>query len=170
MIDSLVVGDTVEFTTSVSDYPPSDGWTFKIRIVPLTVGATPIVLTATTDGDEYLVEVASATTVSWTAGDYSWTSWVEKTGARVTVESGLLEIKANPETVTSRDDRSHARIVLQAIEAVIEGRATKDQEEYTIGNRSLKRTPLKDLMAMRDRYNAMVRLEDGAAGKLVVRL
>jgi len=55
---------------------------------------------------------------------------------------------------------THARRVLTAIEAVIEGRASKDQEEYTIGTRSLKRTPIKDLLVLRDAYKAEVAHED----------
>lgn len=174
MQSTLVAGDTLEFLTSVDEYPPADGWTFKIRIAPRAVGATPITLTATTSGTEYLIQVAPATTANWTAGNYSWTSWVEKAGARYTVESGTLEILANPATATSSDLRSHARVVLEAIEAVIEGRATKDQEEYTIGQRSLKRTPITDLLALRDKYRAEVfaeeQAESGAGSRLVVRL
>lgn len=171
MLNTLVVGDTIEFLTAVDDYPPADGWTFKIRIVHRTNSAiTPITLTATTSGTEYLTQVAPSTTANWTAGDYSWTSWVEKSGARYVVESGLVELLPNPAAVTTSDLRTHARIVLDAIEAVIEGRASKDQEEYTIGARSLKRTPIKELLALRDRYKAEVRREDGGSSKLVVRL
>lgn len=171
MLNTLIVGDTVEFLTAVDDYPPADGWTFKIRVVHRTNAAvTPITLTATTSGTEYLIQVAPSTTANWTAGDYSWTSWVEKVGARYIVESGLVELLADPGVVTTSDLRSHARIVLEAIEAVIEGRASKDQEEYTIGARSLKRTPIKELLALRARYRAEVRAEDGGSGKVVARL
>ena len=29
-----LLGDTLNFLTTVSDYPPADGWTFKIRLIP----------------------------------------------------------------------------------------------------------------------------------------
>lgn len=170
-IPTLIVGDTLEFLTAVDDYPPADGYTFKIRLTPLASGGgTAFTLTATTSGTEYLINVAPASSSSWVAGDYSWTSWVEKAGARYTVESGLTTILSDPSARTVYDGRSHARIVLDAIEAVIEGRATKDQEEYTIGSRSLKRTPLEDLLRFRDRYRAEVRGEEGKFGRVVVRL
>jgi hypothetical protein len=50
--------------------------------------------------------------------------------------------------------RSHAKIVLDSIEAVLENRATMDQSSMSIAGRSLSRTPLPDLMELRDRYKA----------------
>ena len=50
------------------------------------------------------------------------------------------------------DPRSHAKITLDAVEAVIEGRATKDQENYSIAGRSACRTPVADLLSLRDYY------------------
>ena len=56
-------------------------------------------------------------------------------------EAGALEIVADIAGMTEgHDPRAHAEKVLEAIEAVIEKRATKDQESYTIKNRSLART------------------------------
>jgi len=53
--------------------------------------------------------------------------------------------------------------VLDAIEAVIENRATLDQESYQIGGRSLKRMPIADLMRLRQLYRAEVAGEEAAA-------
>jgi hypothetical protein len=44
--------------------------------------------------------------------------------------------------------------VLDAIEAIIEKRSTKDQDSYSIQGRSLGRTPIADLILLRDRYRA----------------
>jgi hypothetical protein len=38
---------------------------------------------------------------------------------------------------------------------VIEGRSSRDQENYSIQGRSLSRTPIPDLLILRDRYKAM---------------
>lgn len=57
------------------------------------------------------------------------------------------------------DGRSHAEKVLEAIEAVIEGRASLDQSQYTINNRSLTRTPVADLLKLRNTYRAEVRAQ-----------
>jgi len=160
----IVIGDTLDFETSVPDYPNTDGWTLNFRLIPIVTG-TAISFTAagtpTEDVDGYRVQLAPATTAAWTAGDYAWNSYLTKTGARVTLESGQVTLLPDPAVATApRDNRSHARKVLEAIEAVIEGRATKDQEEYAIGDRSLKRTPIADLLKMRSRYMQEVANED----------
>lgn len=51
----------------------------------------------------------------------------------------------------------HIHRVLESIEAVIEKRATIDQERYTINNRELWRTPIPQLLELRDRYRAELR-------------
>jgi hypothetical protein len=61
------------------------------------------------------------------------------------------------------DTRTHARKVLDAIEAVIEGRATKDQYEYQIQGRMLRLTPLPDLIKFRQLYKAEMQREIQAA-------
>jgi hypothetical protein len=139
--DIIIAGDTLDFTTSVSGYPASAGWTLKYRLIP-RVSGTPITITAATgsDGSSYRVTVAPVTTAAYVAGEYTWYAWVEKSGARVTVEDGLVTIKGDPSTLTTLDGRTSARKIFDAITAVIEGRASKDQEEYAIAGRSLKRT------------------------------
>lgn len=185
MNEELVAGDTLDFTVAVPDYPASDGWTLKYRLTPRFASPVqaPVDLTATTnaDGSRYDVQASPGTTADWGAGYYTWARWVEKSGARQTLdESGQLLVKADPSaTVQGHDARSHARITLDAIQAVIEGRASKDQEEYTIGSRSLKRTPLADLIKLHSRYQTMVQAEDAqerlrnglsTGGKFQVRL
>jgi len=94
------------------------------------------------------------------------------------VDSGTFEVVANRDAATT-DPRSHVKITLDAIEAVIESRATKDQESYSINGRSLSRTPLKDLLMFRDKYKAEYLKEQrkesiangrGHSGKIRVRL
>ena len=51
---------------------------------------------------------------------------------------------------------------LDAIEAVIENRATLDQERYRINDRELWRTPVTELIKLRQRYRAEVQAEKNA--------
>ena len=60
---------------------------------------------------------------------------------------------------TGYDARTHARIVLDAIEAVIENRASKDQERYMIAGRELWRTPIPMLLKLRQTYRAEVKAQ-----------
>ena len=173
----LIVGDTLNFLTSVPDYPASEGWTLTFRLVPRTSG-TAIEFSATAEGVDYRSTVSASTTDGWAAGEYSWASYVTLSGERYTVETGTITLLPDPGVATTLDSRSHARIVLENIEAVIEGRATTDQQEYTIGQRSLRRMTVDDLIKLRTRYRNEVYAEDQAAraasnlggGRLLARL
>jgi len=99
--------------------------------------------------------VAKATTATYAAGLYTWQAFADNGTERYLLDSGTLKVLPDyaAGTITAAlDDRTHARKVLTAIEAILENRATKDQEEYTIAGRSLKRTPIPDLIVLRDTY------------------
>lgn len=161
---AIIAGDftTWKRTDLGSDYPPASyTLTYKARLEG--AGTTVVSITASTSGSDYLVELASATTAGYSAGVYHWQAYITRTSdsARVTLDSGTFTVEANRSTATT-DPRSHAKIVLDAIEATIEGRASQDQMGYTIQGRTLQRTPLADLLLLRDRYRAEVRSEQDA--------
>ena len=162
-VDILTAGDTLDFPVVVDGYKASDGWTLKYRLAPRAAGGNAIDLTAADDGDDYRVQKAAATTAGWAAGFYSWTAWVEKDSESYTVERGTLEIKADSRLLAAgHDSRGHVQKVLDAIRAVIENRASKDQQAYTIAGRSLQRTPIADLLMLESRYASMLRAEQAA--------
>ena len=157
----LNVGDTWKWTKTLADYPAST-WTlsysFKSSVGGFAVAATAL-------GDDHSVTVAYGTTSGYTAGFYSWVASVTNGSERYIVDSGTCTL--NPDyragTATAAyDGRSHARIVLDAIEAVIEGRATVDQQEYEIAGRRLKRMAIADLLKFRQHYKAEVAAEINA--------
>ena len=161
--NTVYAGDTLEFTSSVPDHPASDGWTLKYRLAPRATGAE-IDITATASGDDYLISVSAATTAGWVAGWYTYTAFVEKASERYTVERGQMQVlPASTTLADGTDTRTHARKVLDAIEAVLENRATLDQESYAINGRSLKRMPIADLLKLRQLYRAEVAGEEAAA-------
>jgi hypothetical protein len=143
-----------------ADY--GSGYTLSYELT-LSTGAAPITLTATLSGDEYLMEIAAATTAAYTAGNYQWVSLItrDSDSERIRIGYGTLEVKPDP-AVSTADNRTHAATVLDSIEAVIEGRASKDQESYSIAGRSLSRTPIPELLILRDRYKAEVKREEQA--------
>jgi hypothetical protein len=157
-------GDTWKWTRTLEDYPASSGWTLKYRFKNADGGFE---IVATASGSDHSVTVAAATSAAYAAGKYSWVAWVEGgSSEKYTVDSGSFTVQSDYRAIaaaTGLDDRSHARKVLTAIEAVIERRATKDQEEYTIEGRSLKRTPIPDLLKLRQKYQAEVVAEEAAA-------
>lgn len=160
----LIAGDTLRFVTSVPDYPATDGYTLTYRLVRRDAAGTVITITAAPSGSDYDINELPATTATWAAGKYTWAAYASKALERHTVDQGEIEIKADPGVVTAPyDNRSHAAKVLAAIEAVLEGRAAVDQQEITLAGRSLKLTPVADLIKLRQLYKNEVRAEEAAA-------
>jgi len=156
----IIAGDTLKWKREdlSADYPASS-WTLTYELR----GPQQITITATADGDDFSVSVGTSTTAGWTAGDYWWAAYVSDGTDRYRVDGGTLTIKPDLATTGAvYDGRSHAKKVLDAIEAVIEGRASKDQMSYTIAGRSLARTPIADLLRLRDSYKAEYKAEQKA--------
>lgn len=163
---SVVAGDTLAWKLTLGDYPASSGWVLSYA---LRNDQAAIDITASASGSDHLVSVPASTSKTWRAGSYAWSAFVTKASERYTVGNGTIIVAPNLAVGGPVDSRSHARRVLDAIEAVLERRATKDQEEFTIGDRSLKRTPLAELIRLRSVYRGEVRREqqalDIAAGR-----
>lgn len=170
MQDKILLGDSLRFETAVTDYPASDGWTLVYQITPRTVGVAPIKLTAitATDGEKYLIEVAAGVTALWTAGEYSWTSWVELTGQRFSLTTGTCTFKPDPATALGGVDfRSDARIALD--DALIAQRTwTPSTKRYRIGDREMEfNTPgdiERHISVLRSQVMREERLEEIAKG------
>ena len=118
-------------------------------------GVNKFTLTATEANDTYYIEAASSSTTGYAIGDYIWEAYITKASDsnRVMVDSGRTTITQNLAD-TNADLRSHAKKVLDAIEAVIENRASMDQSSMSIAGRSLSRMSIDELMTFRDRYKA----------------
>ena len=89
-----------------------------------------------------------------------------KAAERYTIGTGSFAVQKNLTALpagVAYEARSHARKTFEAIQAVMENRATVDQQEYQIAGRMLKRFPIGDLIALYDKYAAQVKAEDRAA-------
>jgi hypothetical protein len=153
-------GDTVKWDVSVPDYPASEGWALSYELKSKNAHISSI--SASASGEDYTVTISAATSAAYSAGEYRYAAYVTKGSERFTVDSGKIEVLKDFQDSGNFDDRSHAQIVLDAIEAVLESRATKGQESYTIAGRSLARTPIPDLLLLRDRYKTEVTQADRA--------
>ena len=132
-------------------------------------------LSAAADGVYYAIDESSDDTEGLVAGSYSWQARVTNIAdntIRHVVDSGTLQVLPNlfvGAAADPLDGRTHAQKVLDAIEATIEGRATLDQLEYTIGNRSLKRMTVDDLLKLRAQYRREVSRASGVSDTTYVR-
>jgi len=157
----LTAGDTLDFTTAVPDYLASAGWTLKYRLAP-RVSGTAIDITSTADGDDHQVSVLAATTITWAAGYYAWSAYVEKAAERYTVDRGELQIRPASTTLAAGNDlRSFAKKTLDAVEALLAGKS--DVVEYQIAGRSIKKMSFAELMKARSLLQAEVEGEQVAA-------
>lgn len=152
----VTAGDFVTWQISLPDYPASAGWVLSYAFVKT---GTQITVTASASGDDHLVAVAAATSAGWTAGTYQWQARVTKTTEVYTVRKGSLTIQPNFAAASSGyDGRSHARKVLDALNAWIENHDPAVQD-YQIAGRSMRYIPMGDLLKLRSDYERRVAAE-----------
>lgn len=142
------------------------GWTltYYIRFNRNNHGAT-VVGTAYGTGWEFTL--SSATTDGFHADDTGyWQAVATKAGEKHTLGAGQFQVDENlyyTGTPAAVDDRSQAQKDLDAVQAairtIINGGVAK---EYTIGNRSLKKYDLADLLALETKLKADVKREQKA--------
>jgi hypothetical protein len=117
-------------------------------------------------GTDHLATITAAESALYSAGAYSVTGYVSKSGARYTVFRGRITVEADPAQGTSAVGRSHPRKALEAIEAVLEKRASREEMSYSIQfggtNRQLSLCSPADLIKMRNYYLSEVRKEEQA--------
>jgi len=156
----LVAGDRWQWRRDdLGDFPASS-WTLTYYFKSATAQFSVV---AVADGAAFAVNVLPATTADYAPGEYQWRAYVSQAEDRREVDRGSLTVDPNFASAAIIDTRSHARKVLSAVEAVIEGRASKDQESYSINGRSLNRTPINDLLQLRKTYRALVEAEEAQA-------
>lgn len=149
---STTAGTTLALSLALTAYPAPD-WSAAL----ILRGVQSIDLVSQPDGKLHTFTSAADVTATWKPGDY-WYSLRVTDGAEVhEVETGTLTVDPDLAAVSEFDGRTHAERTLQAIEAVIEGRASKDQDSYRINNRELRRTPISQLLKLRDIYRQEVR-------------
>lgn len=155
-------GDSYTWQISLADYLASAGWTLKYRLIS---SAGKFDIESDASGDDHLVTIAAAVSATYAAGTYTLIAYVEGGSAeRYTLDSTTITVLPDLAAATvATDTRSHARKALEAIEAVLEGRAARSDEEYTIdiggSRRSVKSTPIADLIKARNYYAQIVSAE-----------
>lgn len=157
----ITAGDTLQWTKTLGDYPASV-WTLTYTLFNADAAYS---FSATADGDNHNIDVPSATTATWAPGRYSWTAYVSDGTDQHAIADGSWVVAANPSVVTPHDGRTHARKMLDAIEAALEGNASTSELaliSVTMGDRSISSKP-ELMLTLRDRYKAEVLAEERAA-------
>ena len=124
----LTIGDrwVWKITDLGTDYPPSSyALSYDARLQG--TGSTAISISASESGDDYLIEVASATT----AGNYTWAVYITRSSdsQRIQIDSGECEVKINLASDTS-DPREHDEKMVDYLETTLESLAQKLTTSY----------------------------------------
>jgi len=151
-------GDTWEWTKALSDYPAST-WTLSY----VFYNASGVInITASADGDTHSVDVAPATTGAYTAGRYDWSASVTDGTDVYQIGSGVTQVLPDLSAASTYDGRSHARTMLDAIDALLENRASAGDLDIVKSARGGRELQRGDIIKMRNHYAAIVRQEDDA--------
>lgn len=167
----IIAGDTVSWKVPQGDFAPGT-YSLKYDFVPVSgtrLSCPDTNSTVTNNGDgTWTVELGkNFTTALVDEVRYEYFAYVTETvgGAHIyTIDSGEIFVRFDPRTATAGfDGRSHARKSLDAIEAVMAGKATLDQQAYSIAGRSLSRYSFAELVTARDYYRREVAAENRQA-------
>ena len=140
------------------DYPP-DSYSLTYYGRSHGSSSAEIAITATEADSKYFIEVSSSTTASYPTGHIHWQAWITRTSDSEKIKVGEGQWYVLTDTDVAHDPRTHAEIMLEKIQSLLEGRADNDVEEYSIGNRSLTKLSITDLMKWRDYYRSEVTKE-----------
>jgi len=160
----LTAGISASWSVSLSDYPASESWVITYTLIK---SDNQIQIESTADGDDHLIEIAAATTAAYDPGEYEFQAHITNGTEKYQIDAGVIEILTDFATQDSGYDyRSHVKKVLDALESVIEGRASKTQLSQKVGNFEVQHMSLAEQIKYRDLYKAKYKRELIAAGKI----
>ena len=140
-----------------TDYPPSSyALSYNARLQG--AGSTAISITASESGDDYLVEVASATTAGYIAGTYSWSANITRSSdsQRIQIDSGDFVIKTNLSSDTA-DPRDQDEKMVDYLESTLESLAQKLTTSYSVSDRSNTLQSMSDVREQLSEYKGRIR-------------
>ena len=150
----IVVGDFIQWrkTNFSGDYP-NTLYTANYVARITGGGSTEIKLPSTVYGSDYLFTVDSETSEDFVAGYYHWQLEITRIsdGNRIVLERGTFTAIEDLD-VNGADPRSHAEIMVDKIEGILQGKADSDVSSYSIANRSLTKMSPSELTEWRDYY------------------
>lgn len=162
--EKITAGDTIKWLKSFSDYSRSDGWVLSYQLRK-DGGGQKIEFSTDASGADHLVNVSAATSGPWVAGRYTIYGFITKaaTSERYQVYEGRIEILPNLATADEYyDGRSHARKVLDMVEAAIMGRADATVLSFNVEGQQIQFIPHVDLIVLHNKYRGLVANEDAA--------
>jgi hypothetical protein len=135
----------------------SDIWTLTYVIR----GPSVLDLTAGADGSGWATSITSSQSSGLTPGAYFWQAFATNAQQRITLGSGQLTVEANLSSQTAPyDGRSQTQKDLEAVQAAMRAIVTGGGvQRYSIGNRSVEKMSMADLIAIESKLKYRLALE-----------
>lgn len=154
----FVLGDTLIIDIAPGDYPPP---AYALQLVFISSTGKVVVASTPSDGNHRF----TVDTVPFSSGRHDYQLKAVGTGYRRTLLTGFTtaQVDLASDTVATFDGRSHAKKVLDALEAVIEGRASKSQLKHEFDGIAIEHMDLQQQVALRDKYRLKYQRELAAA-------
>ncbi len=142
----FAAGTTVCYRRRLADYPASGGWTLRLHLA----GASVLAITATTDGDDFIVTIAADDTAGgFFPGLYKWVERVTGAGGEVyEVAAGSVTVQPNLAEATEGSEQEWIERAIAALRAHVEGRLPAGMESYQIAGRVVAKMPVKEAVGL----------------------
>ena len=172
---TINAGDSLTWDDSVSEYKATEGYELLYYLRNAT---NMIDIESVAYGNDYRFTITPAVSLAYAPGIYKWQAVIifEVDGIIVekyTIDTGELTVVADLSQDTTFDRRTHAEKTLAALEAVIEGRASRSESEYEIAGRRIVHLSPGELMRWynfyRDKVSAEQKLLTKRTSKIVTR-
>ncbi len=163
---TFTAGDVLSWAFSLPEYSADDGWSAEVRIAG---PANNLVVPTVGTGTEYTAEITQAVTDQLNAERAEVFVIVTDGSQKITCYRQAITVRPDPRG-DSYDPRTHEAKTLDAIQALLEKKATKDQQTLTHDGQSLARYTFDQLISLEKLYRRRVakqrRLEgDRARGR-----
>ncbi len=150
----ITIGDTITWDESLSDFPASASWVVTYNFTSpgaqFSSGHAAV-------GDDHRITIVTA---ELEEGHYQYSKKITDTIDTHTLEFGFIDVDPDLSAdTTGADRRSYAEIALENIEAVLKGKASKDQTSYSLNGRALSRYSPAELNEWRASLRVEVRDE-----------
>lgn len=167
---TIRAGDTIQWrddatTDNLGDPIDSSTWTLTYWLRTNTAAEAASVV-GTAYGTGWAFTIPAVTSAAFDAGTWYWQAIASKTGAVVTIGSGSATVSPSLSytgTATAFDGRTQAQKDLEAVQLAIRTLLSGGSvKEYRIGQRSIKRYDLAELIQLEGRLKAEVKREQAA--------
>lgn len=152
--DRVVAGDSLSIRRAFPDV--GDGsYTLKLQFFP--VSGTLVAITSADTTSPFLFAVAPGDLANVEPGAVPWAITAEKSGARITLDSGTIQVAPDPANATTAQTTNLAHIerVIAVCQSVIEGKLTDDVQMYQLpGGITVSKLTLREVRQLLAQYQA----------------